>query len=98
MKDKLQPPITEVPHYNEKRPGTGRREWLIDYMKNEYEGQIPKLRALGINTDDCFFEQAINSVIYMAERYGEQLASLKAENEALKKQIAEKDEWINSHM
>ncbi len=27
-----------------------------------------------------------------------ELASLKAENEALKKQIAEKDEWIHSHV
>jgi len=67
-------------------------------MKNEYEGQIPKLKALGINTDDCFFEQAINSVIYMAERYREVFASLKAENEALKKTVKELQEWHDSHL
>jgi len=75
-----------------------KENWVFDYLRSEAKGQIPKLQALGINTDDCFFEQAINSVIYMAERYREVFASLKAENEALKKRIEEKGEWIHSHM
>lgn len=57
---------------------------VFDYLRCEADVQIPKLSALGINTDDCFFEQAINAVIFMAEHQRAELASLKAENEALK--------------
>lgn len=50
-----------------KQPEASQSDFFVNYLKGEKDQQIPRLKALGINTEDQFFEQAINGVIMMAE-------------------------------
>lgn len=48
---------------------SGAVSGTIPYLKSEYEGQLIRLKSLGITTEGQTFEQAINAVIFMAGEY-----------------------------
>lgn len=66
-------------------------ENFIRYLKSEYDCQIIKLRALGINHPETgyTFEQAINTVIYLAGHYKNELTAANKRIEELENVLKE---------
>jgi hypothetical protein len=41
---------------------------IVPYLKSEQEQQIARMKALGMNTESCLFEQCVNALLFYLER------------------------------
>lgn len=53
-------------------PGTERllteEDKAVGYLRGEYELQVEKMKAIGINVESMFFEQCVNTLLFMYEK------------------------------